>query len=206
MKLPVINENMAKRIQQSEIDYFTSRISSIEEQTGNPQGVEIMRLGNTTAFYIKGMPWRMFNSVMGLSHNDSDKLADIIAFYKERQRSYEIRMNPHNENQDLLKSLAKHNLYQDSFGSVLYGLPITELPPLSNKITILEVTNEVEFDHYAEIHCVGSGMSITDKHHFVINNKGLLNRIGWKLFLAYLNDIPAAVAVMHINNNMHPSL
>ncbi|MNI74930.1 hypothetical protein D3C73_1310450 [compost metagenome] len=66
----------------------------------------------------------------------------------------------------------------------------------------MEIDNETEFDSYAEIHCLGSGMSLTDKHHFIKNNIGLLKRPGWKLFMGYLNDIPAGVAVMHISNNV----
>ncbi|MFB6363440.1 GNAT family N-acetyltransferase [Paenibacillus elgii] len=45
-------------------------------------------------------------------------------------------------------------------------------------------------------------MDIAHKHHFVNNNIGLLHRSGWKLFLAYWKDVPAAVAVMHVSGNI----
>lgn len=57
MKLPIINEQLAKRIVNCETDYLTSRIRSIGERSGNPEGVEIKQLGDTTAFYIQSMPW-----------------------------------------------------------------------------------------------------------------------------------------------------
>jgi len=47
--LPVIQEASAKRIQQSEIAFTTSRIGSIGEQEGNPQGVEIQTFGNAVS-------------------------------------------------------------------------------------------------------------------------------------------------------------
>jgi hypothetical protein len=202
MRLPVINEELTKRIQQSEMDYFTSRISSIGEQRGNPEGVEIRKLGNTTAFYIKTMPWGLFNSVKGFSLDDLDRLEEVIQFYRERERTFQLDINPVGISPNMLRHLAKNGLFQDSFHSVLYGLPRGELPKIPSDIKIHLIDNEIDFDLYAGIHCVGSGMDIAHKHHFVNNNIGLLNRPGWKLFLAYWNDIPAAVAVMHISNNI----
>ncbi|GAA3404313.1 N-acetyltransferase [Paenibacillus hodogayensis] len=202
MGLPVVNEQLAKRIQQSEVDYFSSRVSSIGERSGNPEGVEIRTFGNATAFYIKTMPWGLFNSVKGFSHNDVDTLEEIIDFYRVRERTFQLDINPVGLTPHTLRRLAENGLFQHSFHSVLYGLPSRELPKIPSGIKIREIDNEVDFDLYAGIHCVGSGMDIAHKHHFINNNIGLLNRAGWKLFLAYWNDIPAAVAVMHIGNHI----
>lgn len=202
LRLPVIDEQLAKRIEQSEIDYFNSRIRSIGERVGNPEGVEIKNFGGTTAFYIRTMPWGLFNSVKGFSYKDINQVEEIIQFYRERQRNFLLDINPIGTNSVMLKHLAAHGLYQEGFHSVLYGLPNREEPILSPSINIREVKNKEDFEHYAEIHCVGSGMSVEHKHHFINNNIGLLSKAGWKIFLASLNDIPAAVAVMHISDNM----
>lgn len=202
MGLPVINDDLAIRIVQSETDYFTSRISSIGERSGNPEGVEIRKLGNTTAFYIKTMPWGLFNSIKGFSENDINRLEEVINFYRERNRTFQLDINPIGISPKILRQLAEKGLFQDSFHSVLYGLPISVVPKLPSNIKIRQIDNDADFDLYAGIHCVGSGMDIVHKHHFVNNNIGLLNRPGWKLFLALWDDIPAAVAVMHISKNI----
>ncbi|NOU68824.1 N-acetyltransferase [Paenibacillus sp. LMG 31461] len=202
MGLPVINEELAKRIVDSETDYFTSRISSIGERSGNPEGVEVRQLGNTTAFYIKKMPWGLFNSVKGFSQDDIDKLEAVTTFYRERNRAFQLDINPIGINLKMLRQLTEKGLFQDSFHSVLYGLPRCELPKLPSNIKIRQIDTEADFDLFAGIHCIGSGMDIVHKHHFVNNNIGLLNRPGWKLFLALWDDVPAAVAVMHISNNI----
>ena len=202
LTLPVIDEHLAKRIKQSEVDYFTSRILSIGERVGNPEGVEVKYFGSATACYIKTMPWGLFNSVKGFSSDDIDQIENIIQFYNERKRAFQLDINPIDSSTSMLKQLAQYGLYQEGFHSVLYGLPNKEEPLLSQNIKIREVKNVEDFEHYAEIHCVGSGMSVDHKHHFINNNIGLLNRTGWKIFLASLNDIPAAVAVMHISNNI----
>ncbi len=200
MKLPVMSEEWAKRIQQSEIDYFTSRISSIGERTGNPEGVEIRKFGNTTAFYIQTMPWGLFNSVKGFSQDDMDRLEEIIHFYHEKNRTFQLDINPIGVSPGMLRQLAENGLFQESFHSVLYGLPRSESPQLPPNIKIRQVDHDTDFDLYAGVHCVGSGMDLIHKRHFANNNIGLLNRPGWKLFLADWNDIPAAVTAMHISH------
>jgi len=197
-----MNLDLAGQIQQSEMDYLTSRVQSIREREGNPEGAEIVTFGKTTAHYINTMPWGIFNSVKGLSDKDIDFLGDIIQFYKDRNRTFQIDLNPVNCSPKLFESLTKHGLYQSGFHSVLYGLPKQEAPTLPSNIEIVEITSKENFDAYAEIHCLGAGMSLSDKHHFINNNIGLLNRPGWKLFLAYLSGIPAGVGVMHISNNI----
>lgn len=202
MRLPVINEQLAERIQQSEIDFITSRIRSISERSGNPEGVEIKKFGSTTAFYIRTMPWGLFNSVKGFSQEDLGKLEEIIHFYRERDRAFQLDLNPGTASPMLCRHLAENGLFQESFHSVLYGRPTGDFPELPRNIKIRLIDNQADFDIYAGIHCVGTGMDLAHKHHFVNNNIGLLNRPGWKLFLAYWNDVPTAVAVMHVSGGI----
>ncbi|RXZ81311.1 N-acetyltransferase [Paenibacillaceae bacterium] len=224
MKLPVICKKLAARIELSETAFFTSRISSIEDRSGNPEGIEIRKFGQATAFFSATMPWGVFNCVKGFAAEDADKLVEIISFYKARNRAFQLDVNPAGCSPQLVKALIAGGLYQDSFHSVLYGLPVDKqlvkgvpdeelsvkerqvekLPVVPEAITIREVDNEEEFERYAEVHCVGSGLSAADKHHFINNNIGLLHRPGWRLFLAYWHDAPAAVAAMHydIDNNI----
>ncbi|WP_036746745.1 GNAT family N-acetyltransferase [Paenibacillus sp. UNC451MF] len=202
MKLPLLTEALAQRLQQAETDYFSSRISSIGERANNPEGVDISTFGNTTAYYIKTMPWGLFNSVKGLSDKDTDKVESIIAFYRERDRKPQIDIDPAGSSAKLLRTMAKSGLIQEGFHSFLYGLPLAELPTAPAYIDIHEITDAQEFDLYAEVHCIASGMSIAHKHHFLNNNRGLLHRQGWKLFLAYVDQTPAAVAAMHFSRGI----
>lgn len=197
-----MSETLARRLQQAEIDYFRSRISSIAERAGNPEGVEIRTFGSTTGFYIKTMPWGLFNSVKGLSDEDTCKVGDIAAFYRERDRKPQVDISPVGSSPKLLSSLTEHGLVQEGFHSVLYGLPLQELPAVPDSVDIHEITDSAQFDQYAEVHCAASGMSLVHKHHFINNNIGLLHRPGWKLFLAYTDGIPAAVAAMHISGGI----
>lgn len=202
MKLPVMNQELARQLQQSELDYLHSRISSIREREENPEGVEIARFGQTTAFYIKTMPWGLFNSVKGISDADVDKLEEITQFFRAKDRAFQVDVDPIHCSTRLFEALTQAGLRQNGFHSVLYGLPKQEQPEHSPRIQIVEVDNHDIFDSYAEIHCLGAGMALSDKQHFKNNNSGLLNRPGWKLFLGYWDDIPAAVAAMHISGDI----
>ncbi|MBE1444047.1 GNAT family N-acetyltransferase [Paenibacillus sp. OAS669] len=197
MRYPVLTETLALRLQQAETDFFSSRIRSIGERPGNPEGVDVRSFGSTTAYYIRTMPWGIFNSVKGLSDKDTDKVGDIAAFYRERDRKPLVDISPAGSSPGLFQALTDHGMIQQGFHSVLYGLPLRELPALPDTVDIVEVTDHGLFDKYAEVHCTASGMSIEHKHHFIHNNIGLMHRPGWRLFLASVEGKPAAVAAMH---------
>lgn len=202
MQLPVMDERLANRILQSETAFLRSRISSIGERSGNPEGVEIERFGKATAFYVKTMPWPLFNSVKEFSEDDVDLLEEIVRFYGERKRAFQLDVNPVGCSSKLFVRLAETGLCQEGFHTVLYGLPREETPVFPAGIRVREVENEADFDVYAETHCIASGMLPAHKHHFANNNRGLLNRPGWKLFVAYWHDRPAAVAAMHTDGDV----
>ncbi|MCQ4085463.1 GNAT family N-acetyltransferase [Saccharibacillus sp. JS10] len=202
MNFLVVNKQLAKEIQQSEIEYFHSRISSIGEKSGNPEGVEIKKFVNATAFYIQSMPWALFNSVKGISENEIDRLEEMIEFYQTKERKFQVEVDPINATPSLLRELSEKGLFQESFQSVLYGLPSQQNFDFSPEITIKEIKDAAHFEDFAGIHCVASGIDLVHKHHFVNNNIGLLHRKGWRLFLAYWNEQPAAVGVMYNNEKI----
>ncbi len=198
----MLDKELIARIEQSERDYLISRIRSISEREGNPEGVELRSFGGATACYIRTMPWPLFNSVVGLTHDDLDQLDALLAFYRERNRSFQIAINPSQAHGELLKQLARRSMYQASFHTVLYGRPLALAGNDSDRIRICEVLDEHDFHHYAGVHCLGAGMGIEHRHHFANNNRGLMNRPGWRLFLALYDDVPGAVAVMHSSNGI----
>jgi GNAT superfamily N-acetyltransferase len=202
MGIPVVNRELAEQLQQAEIGFFTSRIASIGERQGNPMGVEIRHFDSATAYYIKEMPWPLFNAVKGITAEHLEMLEEIVDYYRSRQRSFQIEIDPSGSSPILLKKMAELGLHQHGFQSVLYGLPSAQPVQLPENVTVIEVMDEEHFDTYAEVHCLASGMSLDAKGHFINNNIGLLHRAGWKLFLSYYEDQAAAVAAMHIHGKI----
>lgn len=200
--LPVVNEKLANQLLQAEHGFLLSRIRSIGEPDGNPEGVEIRSFGDATAFYIRSMPWPLFNSVKRMTEADAAHIADIARFYREKDRRYQIDIDPSAAGPALWKTLAEHGLMQTGFHAMLYGVPCAQRPDLQPPIAIRQVETEADFDRYAGIHCVGAGMDIAHKHHFARNNIGLLNRTGWRLYLAEWEGQAAAVAAMYVEDGV----
>ncbi|MFF2481035.1 GNAT family N-acetyltransferase [Paenibacillus sp. NPDC058071] len=197
MTLPVLTPSLAERLERSEIEYMSSRMAAIREREGNPEGVEIETFGGAVAYYANTMPWGSFNTVKGLSSADADQVDRILAFYQERERACQFEIIPSKSNAELQRLLADRGFYQSGFHTTMYGVPnvSNEEPP--PHITIREI-EENEFELYGKLHCLGSGMNESGAPYVAANNRVLFNRPGWRIFLGFVEGVPAGVAAMHM--------
>ncbi|WP_231571705.1 GNAT family N-acetyltransferase [Gordoniibacillus kamchatkensis] len=201
MKVPVVTKELSERLEQSEIDYMTSRVLAIKEREGNPMGVEVRKFGRATAFYVKEMPWGTFNTVKGIASNDIDNVDEIIQFYRERNRSFQFEIIPSKANADLLGYLSDKGFRQNGFHTTLYGVPNGNLAQFSHGVTIREL-KEDEFELYGKLHCLGTGLNLNGASYVADNNRVLYDRPGWRFFIGFVEEHPAGVAVMHISNDV----
>lgn len=203
----IISQEMALLIEKSEIDYMINRMQALQERPGNPMGVEMQSFGGCVALYSKGMPWPQFNTVKGLHANDVGRLEEIIDFYTERGTSPQFEIVPANVGPELMRALAQQGFYQSGFHASLYGgltdepLALLDDDPHHHAVRVRELTAD-EFDLYGEIHCLGTGLSISGKEHVASNNRILYNREGWTFLIAYYHDQPAGVGVMYTQDNV----
>ncbi|MCR8843298.1 GNAT family N-acetyltransferase [Paenibacillus sp. SC116] len=188
-------------IENSEIDYMSDRMIAIQNRPNNPEGIEIQHFGNAVCFYSRTMPWPTFNTVKGLTSADIEYIEPIVDFYRSRDRKVQFEIIPSLVDQNFLRQLADVGLYQSGFHCSLYTkprLPIVEVP---DGVVIREVQEE-QFDMYATIHCRGTGLSDDGIPYVAQNNKVLYHRLGWKFFIAYVNEVPAAASVMYMKNHL----
>ncbi|MGE6228292.1 GNAT family N-acetyltransferase [Paenibacillus chitinolyticus] len=201
-QLPVLTKELVKRLEKAETAFWTSRIEAIGSREGNPMGVHTARFGHTSAVCTEGMPWPLFNTVRGLGPEDIGELGAILRFYAEYGRSCTFELTPGIADKSVAYALARQGFYQENFHAYMYGLPEPIAPVLPPHIRIEPVTSADRFDLYAELHCVGTGMDVSAKRHFMDNNIVLLNRPGWHLYMGYVNDQPAGVSMMHIDGDI----
>ncbi|MHA7584215.1 GNAT family N-acetyltransferase [Paenibacillus vandeheii] len=190
--------DLIKETENSEIDYMTDRMLAIQGRDNNPEGIEIQQFGNAICFYSKTMPWPTFNTVKGLTNNDMEYMDAIIDFYRQRDRKAQLEVIPSMVDQNFLKRLTDLGLYASGFHSSLIIKP-EDKRNQSDQIRIQEL-EEDQFELYATIHCRGTGMSDDGIPYVAQNNKVLYHRPGWKFYIAYVNEIPAAVSVLFIKN------
>lgn len=194
-----MNDSLAEAIETSEINYMVDRMQAIKEREGNPEGIEITRFNNSVAFYSRTMPWGLFNNVKGtIDERDVD---DIIDFYESRKRQFEFQFIPSKANPALFKLLHERSFHQSGFHASLYREPSeVELP--QDKHLMIRELQEDEFELYAKIHCLGTGLSLDGQSAVASNNRVLYGREGWRYYIGFYNEEPAAVAVMHMKDQM----
>lgn len=199
--ISIPSKELITDIEQSEMRYIHDRMLAIQSRVGNPEGIEIKQFGNAIALYSKTMPWAAFNTVKGITSSDIEFIEPIIDFYRTRDRKPQFEIVPSVVDQKYLKNLSDHGFYQSGFHSSLYMEPTMGKRDLNEVLRVQEL-QEDQFIQYATVHCRGTGLSDDGIEYVAANNKVLYNRPGWKFYIAYLNEVPAAVAVMHMEEGI----
>ena len=99
----------------------------------------------------------------------------------------------HWEIPNLLPLLALHNFYQGAWHQILYAVPNAIVPTLPDHIHLREITQEdanVFVQVYEQVW--GDGLAI----------RALIGQPHFRCYLAYVDDTPAALGVLHIANGI----
>ncbi|MBU5444069.1 GNAT family N-acetyltransferase [Paenibacillus sp. MSJ-34] len=195
------SEQLIREIELSELAYMYDRMAAIRDRSGNPEGIEMQYFGNALCLYSRTMPWPTFNTVKGIGGGDLEYLDRIIHFYRTRDRKAQFEIVPSREDRNLLEALSERGFYQSGFHTSLYIEPTENADDNRDRIAIHEL-REDQFDLYATIHCRGTGLTDDGIPYVAENNKVLYNRPGWKFYIAYMDENPAAVGVMYIKDRI----
>lgn len=201
MRAQLPSETLIRDMVYSEVDYMMDRMLAIQNREGNPEGIELKRFGNVLCLYSKTMPWATFNTVKGMTHADLNYMDAILDFYRERERKVQFEIVPSLVDTEFLRCLSEQGFFQSGFHASTYMEPCKFDESPSAEIRIQEV-NEDQFKIYAMIHCRGTGLPDHGMKPVAANNQVLYQRPGWRFFIAYLNDQPAATAVMYLKDSI----
>jgi hypothetical protein len=199
--VPVLTKKLARRIEVSEIEMLYSRLTAIQNLPGNPMEVEVEQFGKATAFAVKGIPGPSFNTVRGLTAEDTYEIDKIIDFYKEKDIPVQFEITPASVNSDLLKLLASKGFYQSDFHSVLYGNELSTVGHLNPAISIRKLKVD-EYDLFADIYIRGFGLPEFIKPGIAQNNQVLYSLDEWEFYLATIKDEPAGIGVKFYQNGV----
>jgi hypothetical protein len=190
------------KVELAETNTVFSRLTAWSGLEGNPQQVYIENFGNAKAFIVKGIPDPYFNSVRGLTSEDMDQLDNIIEFYHDHKVSCRFDIPP-SVNPDLLLKLAERGYYQSGFHSSLYRFTNKELsiPGSDDGIEVRQIEDS-EFNYFGEIYTKAFTMPDFLASAVTANNLVLKDRPGWQFYLATDNHVPAAVAVLYVQDGM----
>ncbi|CAM5215657.1 N-acetyltransferase domain-containing protein OS=Ureibacillus acetophenoni OX=614649 GN=SAMN05877842_106195 PE=4 SV=1 [Ureibacillus acetophenoni] len=194
----VVNINLARTLEQAEIDMLTSRLTAIQNIKENPMGIEIQTFGHATAFSAKNIPGPSFNTVKGLRAGDEPYVEAIIDYFHQKNIPILFELTPANTSKELLTYLNKLGFYQIDFHTTLYKhLSMEDClnPQLDSDITIRKL-NENEFDLFGEIYTKGFQMPDFLAGGVAANNKILYSNPQWTFYLAMIGERPVGIGVL----------
>ena len=188
-------------IEASEMDYLSDRMIAIRERPDNPEGVELKAVGEAVCFYSQGMPWPSFNTVKGAGAAEAAAIDEMIDFYKKRERKPQFEIVPGIEDRRALQALSQRGFFASgTHASLALDLALWEPKAFATPRVRISKLQENEIETYAAIHCKSFGLPEHGIAPVAANNKVLLGRPGWTFFIAYVEDRPAAAAVMFIKD------
>ncbi|MEI4828820.1 GNAT family N-acetyltransferase [Bacillus sp. FJAT-53711] len=195
----VMNVELAKRLEQSEIDTMYSRLKILQEQENNPMGIDIQTFGSAMAFSAKGIPGPSFNTVKGVTFTDKKEIDEVIDYYKKQEIPCRFEITPAHSTPELFEYLSQKGFYQTDFHTTLYG-DVTK-NTISNEIIVRDL-EEYEFHHFGDIYVKSFGMPTFTIDGVSQNNKVLHGKEGWNFYLALLENTPAAIGVLYANKGI----
>jgi GNAT superfamily N-acetyltransferase len=202
MLLPPMTSQLARRIEQNDIDYSLSRLDGMRQAAGNPLAIDIKQYGNTFAFRIKTWPDFWYgNKVLGLEPSDANHLDEITEFFGHQDLNFRFEITPASLNSKLASQLHKLGFCQMSFNTAVYGQPSLEtgISP-RDEISVREIHPD-EVDLFLDLYQDGFGLPRlnTDERRAV---RAWLEHAKSNLYLclAYMDKQPAGVGILYMQD------
>lgn len=197
----VMTLNTAQEIENAEIHMLSSRLALLQAISGNPMQVQMKKFGSATAFSSKVIIGPAFNTVKGVTFTTTGELDEIISYYHSLQIPCRFEITPAQGTAELFQYLSQKEFYQSSFHTALYSIPREDPSPLPTNISVRQL-KENEFDIFADIYVRGFHIPSFTKDGVRQNNEILYNKPGWHFFIAEVQNTPASIGVLYINNGI----
>ncbi|MEI4603796.1 GNAT family N-acetyltransferase [Bacillus thuringiensis] len=197
----VITLDIATEIENAEIHMLSSRLKALQALAENPMQVQMKKFGSATAFSSKIIAGPAFNTVKGITFTNTDEIDEIVSYYQSLQIPYRFEITPAQGTAKLFQYLSQRGFYQSSFHTALYSIPREDPSLLPSNISVREL-KENEFHIFADIYVRGFNMPSFTKDGVHQNNEILYNKPGWHFFIAEVQNTPAGIGVLYINNGI----
>ncbi|WP_237980600.1 GNAT family N-acetyltransferase [Bacillus thuringiensis] len=195
----IMTLNTAQEIENAEIHMLSSRVALLQAISENPMQVQMKKFGSATAFSSKIIAGPAFNTVKGITN--TDEIDKIISYYGSLQIPCRFEITPAQGTAELFQYLSQKGFYQSSFHTALYSIPREDPSLLPSNISIRQL-QENEFDMFADIYVRGFNMPAFTKDGVRQNNEILYDKPGWHFFIAEVQNTPASIGVLYINNGI----
>jgi hypothetical protein len=191
---PLPTRELVARLIAAEARCMSDWLGEMRRLPGNPYDVAVETIGHATALVCGAIDAQVFNRVLGLTVDDRDRVALIIALYDRHGVSPVFDLDPYAippywEQPNVFDALMAAGFRHGAFHQVLYAVPRAVPPPLPDGVTITEV-GPVEADAFC------------DTYDRVWGESGairvLVGAPGFRCYLASVDGVPAGLGVLHV--------
>lgn len=201
---PAMTSQLARRIEQNDIDYSLSRLEGMQRTDSNPLHITIKQYGNAIAFMIKTWPDFWYgNKVLGIEPSSVIYLEEIVDLFSQHNLNFRFEIMPGNMNSSLASKLHKLEFCQMGFNTAVYGQPslIVDASP-NEQIKVREVQVD-EMDLFLDLYQDGFGLPRlnAEERQAVLKwiDRAKLNLC---LCIAYMDDLPAGVSILYMKDGI----
>lgn len=187
------------RFEQVWADFQEARMGGIQNQPGNPYGIEFRQFGRVRALKAQAInsPW--FNRVIGLNREHQAALDEVLGFYGEHGIRPVVEVPEHGSPDPITRELSNRGLARAGTQAVLYGTPLAEPPRDPAGVTVREICLD-EMDTFLDV--LLEGMGYTVREPMKPNMLFWHGSPGWRLYIAFVGTIPAAAGVLFMKDDV----
>ena len=207
----MVTEELALRIEQSEIDHITSWMRFLRDLGGNPFNIAVRELGNSVALMDSTASLGpLLNRVLGFDSSSLPHMQALMRLYDDRQVGCRFDINPYRGSANVYRALADSKLVPFRFHSALYlqansSEVQTLAPPVPSNLHVEHVTHDQEdvwastwLNGFTEALGLAPGIGA-----LLAGRTAQLYKIpGWTLYLARVDGQPAAAAALYVQDGV----
>lgn len=192
--LPMTRE-LALRLDAAEAEFNLAKFTALKDEGGNHRAVEIRRFGQvitTVVGYLAHNP--SYNRVFCFTEEETGRVAEIVAWFRERQVRMWFDIVPPLVSQGTLRVLESEGLYLSRFTDIVYAEPVSFQSQYGGDLSIQQIESGQSFGDFAQVLSLAFEipMEIVDQtEHFTQIE---YSHPHWRRYLAFVDGRPASLA------------
>ena len=187
---------LIERVLAADAAYTISRMRVLERIPGNPIGIGYRRIDDK-AVALVSLFLPSFRRVIGLRPGHEAEIEPLLAWYRGYGVKPTFEIVPGMYDATLGRELARHGFLPAGFHAALIAEPDRSTQP-DPDIDIERVVSEEAMERYLDAYVAGWGVPEKDHAQFKANVRPWLHQPGWSLYLARVDERPAAAATLYI--------
>lgn len=193
--------DLVHRVNETALAYTMARMKVLERIPGNPIGVAFQTLDGATALVARDLPSTSFNCVVGLSVEHARRIESLIEWYRENGATAHFEIAAGDYEPALGRELARLGFFQSGFHAALVGEP-ADHDSAQDEAVVRPVASATDMEDFLAAYIVGWAMPEAVHEQFKANVRSWRNEPGWSLYVARIDQKPAASAILFVHDGV----